>query len=128
MKTNIHQNGQGLRFHPVQENQCIWMRNGTVGFRICNNAFDCTSCDFDKEMSKQLAQKSTSWGDVMRQPHLHKNCRHMLTGRVLFNLCSHNFICKDCAYDQQLYEYELLLLREDDAAHANAQLKQVVNA
>ena len=37
----------------------------------------------------------------------------MLTGRVLFKLCSHNYECKDCAYDQFLYEYDQLLCEED---------------
>lgn len=37
----------------------------------------------------------------------------MLTGRVLFKLCSHNYECKNCAYDQQLYEYDQLLPEAD---------------
>ena len=37
---------------------------------------------------------------------LQKQCRHMQTGRVLFKLCSHNYECKDCAYDQLLDEYD----------------------
>ncbi len=31
----------------------------------------------------------------------------MLTGRVQFNLCAHNYECKDCSYDQTLYEEDL---------------------
>ena len=63
----------------------------------------------------------------MRQPHLHKQCRHMLTGRVIFKLCSHNYECKDCAYDQQLYEYDQLLCEEDVdlPAHIAAQVNKV---
>ena len=37
-----------------------------------------------------------------------KECTHMLTGRVPFKLCSHNYDCKDCAYDQLLDEYDRL--------------------
>jgi len=99
-----------------------------VNFKICENAFDCTSCAFDKGISRKAAQKPTalvSWQEVMRQPHLQKECRHMLTGRVLFKLCSHNFECKDCAYDQQLYEYDQLLGEDDLAAQAAAQFKKV---
>ena len=46
----------------------------------------------------------------------------MLTGRVLFKLCSHNYECKDCAYDQFLYEYDC---EEDLAALAAAQVNKV---
>ena len=61
----------------------------------------------------------------MQNPHLHKQCRHMLTGRVIFKLCSHNFECKDCAYDQQLCDYDQLLGEEDLSAHAAAQVNKV---
>ena len=111
MKTKVEQKGQGVRVFSMSENQCIWMKAGVVNFKICENAFDCTSCAFDKVISRKSVQKPTalvSWKEVMNQPHLNKECRHMLTGRVIFKLCSHNFECKDCAYDQQLCEYDQL--------------------
>jgi hypothetical protein len=58
----------------------------------------------------------------MRQPHLHKECRHMLTGRVLFKLCSHNYECKDCAYDQFLADYDQVLSAEHLPALAASQV------
>jgi glycine cleavage system H lipoate-binding protein len=112
----------------MDDNQCVWMKAGVVNFKICDNAFDCTSCAFDKGISKKAAQKPTalvSWQEVMQQPHLHKECRHMLTGRVQFKLCSHNFECKDCAYDQQLYEYDQLLGEEDLWSHPATQVNRV---
>lgn len=124
MKTNGEQTDQGVRIFSMSQNQCIWMKAGVVNFKICENAFDCTSCAFDKEINR----KSTAladWREVMRNPKLHKECRHMLTGRVLFKLCSHNYECKDCAYDQQLYEYDQLLCEEDLAVPAAAQANQV---
>ena len=128
MKTQVRQKGQGVQVFSMGENQCVWMKAGVVNYKICENAFDCTSCAFDKGISKKFAQKPTalvSWKEVMQQPHLHKECRHMLTGRVLFKLCSHNFECKDCAYDQQLYEYDQLLDEEDLSAYSAAQVNQV---
>ena len=128
MKTKVEPEGQGGRVFSTSENQCIWMKAGVVNFKICENAFDCTSCAFDKGISRQSVQEPTalvSWREVMRQPHLHKECRHMLTDRVLFKLCSHNYECKDCAYDQFLYEYDQLLGEEDLAAHAAAQVNKV---
>ena len=128
MKTKVEQKGQGVQVFSMSENQCVWMKAGVVNFKICENAFDCTSCAFDKGMSKKLSQKPTalvSWKEVMQNPNLHKQCRHMLTGRVIFKLCSHNFECKDCAYDQQLCDYDQFLCEEDLSAHAAAQVNKV---
>jgi hypothetical protein len=55
---------------------------------------------------------------MRNKPYLQKECRHMLTGRVLFQLCSHNYECKDCGYDQLLYEYDQLPFEEDLSIHA----------
>ena len=128
MKTKVEQRGQGVQVFSMTENQCIWMKAGVVNFKICENAFDCTSCAFDKGMSRKSVQKPTalvSWKEAMHQPHLHKECRHMLTGRVIFKLCSHNYECKDCAYDQLLCEYDQLLCEEDLSAHSAAQVNKV---
>ncbi|MFA4903204.1 MAG: glycine cleavage system protein H [Desulfobaccales bacterium] len=128
MKTKVEQKGLGVRVLSMNENQCIWMKAGVVNFKTCENAFDCTSCAFDKAISKKSVQKPTalvSWKEVMGNPKLHKECRHMLTGRVIFKLCSHNFECKDCAYDQLLYDYDQLLCEEDLSAHSAAQVNKV---
>jgi hypothetical protein len=130
MRTNGEQKDQGIRVLSISENQCIWMKTGVVNFKTCENAFDCTSCDFDKGIGGKLAQKPTApvtWREVMRQPHLHKECRHMLTGRVIFKLCSHNYECKDCAYDQLLCGYDELLCGEDPdlSAHYATQVNKV---
>ena len=100
MKTKVEQRGQGVRVFSMSENQCVWMKAGVVNFKICENAFDCTSCAFDKGISVKSAQQlpaPVSWREVMRHQS-NKECRHMLTGRVLFKLCSHNYECQDCAY------------------------------
>ena len=128
MKGKSEPKGQGVRVFSMNDNQCVWMKAGVVNFKICENAFDCTSCAFDKGISRKAAQKPTalvSWKEVMQQPHLHKECRHMLTGRVQFKLCSHNFECKDCAYDQQLYEYDQLLDEDDLALPAAARFNKI---
>src|SRR5208337_4321755 len=103
MKTNGEEKGQGVRVFSMSENQCVWMKAGVVNFKICENAFDCTSCAFDKGFSRKSVQKPTalvSWKEVMQNSNLHQQCRHMLTGRVILKLCIHNYECKDCAYDQ----------------------------
>ncbi len=49
----------------------------------------------------------------------------MLTGRVPFKLCSRNFECKNCAYDQLLDDYDRLLGQEDPPILAAAQIHRV---
>jgi hypothetical protein len=122
MKTNGAQKDK----FSIGENQCVWMKAGVVHCKTCENTFDCTSCTFDKEISGKSALNPThivSWREVMRQPQLHKECRHMLTGRVLFKLCSHNYECKDCAYDQFLYEYDQMLCDKELMAHTTHLIK-----
>jgi glycine cleavage system H lipoate-binding protein len=128
MATKGDQKSPGVQVFSMSENQCVWVKAGVVNFKICENAFDCTSCAFDKGISRKLAQKPTalvSWQEVMNQPHLNKECRHMLTGRVLFKLCSHNFQCKDCAYDQMLCDYDQLLSEEDVLIHPAAHVSKI---
>jgi hypothetical protein len=120
MKTKVEQRGHGVQALSMTENQCVWMKAGMVDLKISENAFDRTFCAFDKAISSKANQKPialVSWREAMRsQPN--KECRHMLTGRVIFKLCSHDFQCKDCAYDQLLDDYDLLLGEEDLPAQA----------
>jgi hypothetical protein len=110
MKMTGEHQGHGMGVFPGIQNQCVWTKAGVVDCRICENAFDCTSCSFDKEISRQSRGLTGPfiWKKVMRQQG-QKECRHMLTGRVLFKLCSHDYNCNDCAYDQFLYESDQLL-------------------
>ena len=110
MKAKNEEKKSGLQVLSMTENQCIWMKAGVVNYKICDNAFDCTSCPFDKAMSKKSTKKPTalvSWRDAKRNEWTsQKECRHMLTGRVIFKLCSHDYECHNCAYDQMLYDYD----------------------
>jgi glycine cleavage system H lipoate-binding protein len=128
MKAKAEQKKPGVRVLSMHENQCVWMKAGVVNYKICENAFDCTSCAFDKMISGKSVKKPTalvSWKEVMQQPGLNHQCRHMLTGRVQFKLCSHNFECKDCAYDQLLYDYDQLLGEDDLEFHPALQVTKV---
>ena len=128
MKAKAEQKKPGVRVLSMNENQCVWMKAGVVNYKICENAFDCTTCAFDKMISGKSVKKPTalvSWKEVMQQPGLNHQCRHMLTGRVQFKLCSHNFECKDCAYDQLLYDYDQLLGEDDLELHPAVQVTKV---
>jgi hypothetical protein len=59
----------------------------------------------------------------MKSTQLPKACTHMLTGRVPFKLCSRNYECRNCAYDQLLDDYDRLLGQEDLPVIAAPQIK-----
>jgi len=93
------------------ENQCIWMKAGVVNFKLCDNAYDCLTCPFDKAMSRAVKKESAkiiSWREAMReQPYAKRECRHMLTGRVEHRYCSNAYRCDVCEFDQALDESDL---------------------
>jgi len=101
----------------VAENECIWMKAGVVNFRLCDNAYDCNTCPFDRSMTKAMNME-TDAGTINASPgwvqYLQKNykgaerpCRHTLTGRVdAPKICTLNYECYHCAYDQMLDEGE----------------------
>ena len=95
----------------ASQNECIWMKAGVINFKLCDNAFDCLSCPFDKAMSRSLRgqdKKLVSWRRAMRdKPYNQKECRHMLSGRVPYRLCANEYRCHLCEFDQALEEADL---------------------
>ncbi|MBW2029521.1 MAG: glycine cleavage system protein H [Deltaproteobacteria bacterium] len=83
-------------------NPCIWMRSGAVGFKNCNNFYDCTTCKYDQGMKNRVDQrKAVSWQDAMRRrPDIDRLCRHSLTNRIQKRLCAYNYECSRCDFDQ----------------------------
>jgi glycine cleavage system H lipoate-binding protein len=102
----------------VIEEECIWMKAGVVSFRLCDNAYDCTQCPFDRGMRKAMGLTSPAEGETAQPAwvdHLKKNyqgasrpCRHALTGRIEApKICAMNYECFHCPYDQMLDDYDL---------------------
>jgi glycine cleavage system H lipoate-binding protein len=95
----------------INEDQCIWMKAGIVNFRLCDNAYDCLSCRFDKAMHRNVKkgpERIISWGETLvKRPYNQKECRHMLTGRVQYHFCSNSYQCHACEFDQTLDEMDL---------------------
>jgi len=92
----------------IREDECIWMKAGVVNFKLCHNAFDCTTCSFDHAMQKALSQgkKTTSWRDeMMRKPHNERACRYMMSGDVPVKYCSNAYDCSTCEFDQLMQAY-----------------------
>jgi glycine cleavage system H lipoate-binding protein len=107
----------------VLSEECIWMRAGVVNYRICDNAFDCSSCAFDKGMRRALAsrrrmgtgesrQAPEYWATALgnRYAGMDRPCRHVLTGRVAPpKSCPLNYECHHCAFDQWVADTEDLV-------------------
>jgi len=104
----------------VIENECIWMKAGVVNFRLCDNAYDCTTCPFDTGMGKAMKSKSSSkknigensptWAESLRQKFKNdeRPCRHVLTGRIdPPKTCPNNYECNHCSFDQWLDDFDL---------------------
>ncbi len=102
----------------VIDNECIWMKAGVVTFRLCDNAYDCTSCPFDTGMAKAMKAKTKgkkpykppAWAEYLRKRYKNdeRPCRHVLTGRIdPPKTCPNNYECNHCSYDQWLDEFDL---------------------
>ena len=83
-------------------NPCLWMESGVVGFKNCNNFYDCTTCKYDLGMTKKVANgKQMSWQDAMRKrPSMDRTCRHSLTNRIAKRACAYDYECSTCDFDQ----------------------------
>jgi glycine cleavage system H lipoate-binding protein len=122
MKEKVSQK-KGVQGFQVIEDECVWMKGGVVNFRVCDNAYDCNNCPFDRGMRKALGQESATESNAKQnQPdwvnHLKKKyhggsrpCRHALTGRVdAPKICTMSYECHHCPYDQMLDDIDLSLL------------------
>jgi glycine cleavage system H lipoate-binding protein len=103
----------------VLENECIWMKAGVINYRICDHAYDCNNCPFDKGMRKAMGLDPTEdsgkvaprWVEVLKEKYRGAQlpCRHTLTGRVDSpKICIYNYECQHCPFDQLLDEIDLV--------------------
>jgi glycine cleavage system H lipoate-binding protein len=117
MKASSKTKIQGFQ---VVEKECIWMKAGVINFRICDSAYDCSRCAFDKGMRRAMNIDPTARSEKIAPEwaaHLQKKfagadrpCRHSLTGRVEApKICLLNYECYHCAYDQLLDDMDVEL-------------------
>jgi glycine cleavage system H lipoate-binding protein/uncharacterized CHY-type Zn-finger protein len=98
--------GQVWMFRPDRKakatHPCLWMQAGVTKFKNCNNFYDCGTCKYDLGMKKQVEKgKQISWQDAMRKrPGIERSCRHSLTRRIEHRMCSFNYNCSACDFDQ----------------------------
>lgn len=89
---------------------CVWSRAGVIKQTKCINAFDCLGCALDRrvlaDFEKQQGRAAQTDPRPVRMRLLMKQgkCRHMLSGRVSYSLCSYGYNCAKCPYDQMIEE------------------------
>lgn len=109
---------KAVRGFQVIENECIWMKAGVVNFRLCDNAYDCNQCSFDKGMRKAMGVGREPETEILAPrwvSYLQKKfrgtsrpCRHVLSGRIETpKICVLNYECYHCAFDQMLDDIDL---------------------
>ncbi|MCL5035722.1 MAG: response regulator [Chloroflexi bacterium] len=92
----------------TERKECIWMKSGVVSYRLCYNDYDCTSCEFNQQImeERKKAKTDTRFDEEMealrRQPATQRKCRHMLSGKVAYRVCSKLYQCGICEFDQQV--------------------------
>ena len=98
--------GQVWMFRPDKQakagNPCIWMQAGVAKNKNCDNFYDCNTCQYDLGMQKGVNQgKRISWQEAMRKrSDIDRTCRHSLTHRIENRVCSFNYNCSRCDFDQ----------------------------
>ena len=118
MKTKSKTGVKGLQ---VLEKECIWMKAGVINFRICDMAYDCNHCAFDKAMRRAMGMSregateeiAPNWVKHLQEKYCgaERPCRHSLTGRVEApKICTQNYECYHCAFDQMLDEMDMYQL------------------
>lgn len=128
MKTSSDKKQRRVQGFQVLENECIWMKAGVVNFRLCDNAYDCNTCPFDRGMRKAMGiasgadsrREAPRWVEHLKRTYdgATRPCRHTLTGRIEApKICVNNYECYHCAYDQMLDEMDMADTGDAPAYH-----------
>lgn len=94
--------------YSMSNDQCVWGRAGVIKPTKCINAFDCLGCSLDQRVLSNFKEKQKAAGKVQqRQARMllmvnQGKCRHMLSGRLSYALCSYGYDCVKCPFDQMI--------------------------
>jgi hypothetical protein len=100
----------------TNEGDCVWTDAGVILSRLCDHD-DCHNCLFDLGVREALGSNDddvvshigTGWKEYLKSHFKGGNrpCFHALAGRVEGpKLCTFNYECYHCPYDQMLDEME----------------------
>ncbi len=94
--------------------QCVWSRAGVIKPVKCINAFDCLGCTMDQRVLANFEEKRRAAGKNDQRPSRMQllmnqgKCRHMLSGRISYGLCSYGYNCVKCPFDQMIEDTSYL--------------------
>lgn len=100
--------------YSMTNDQCVWSRAGVIKQTKCFNAFNCLECSLDKRVLTDFEKNHGDAEVVDPRPVRMKllmnqgKCRHMLSGRVSYSLCSYGYNCVKCPYDQMIEDTSYL--------------------
>ena len=120
MEARIREDVKGMKIIPTDERKCIWMEAGVVSYKLCNNHYQCSTCDYDMAMSNKAAQNKIAaaetatpsrkkevveWMNEFRNmPSDQRKCRYMLMGEISYKICPNGFRCGECSFDQMMQD------------------------
>ncbi len=105
--------------------QCIWSKAGVIESTECTNAFDCLGCSIEKTALGVLEKECRASGKAgactgsMMSIMPQGQCRHMLSGRLSYCLCSHDS-CANCPVEQMIEDSGIAPTKVK-SEHADAQ-------
>ena len=91
----------------LRHHACVWTRLGFISYRLCTNNHQCTTCEFDQIMYYKLTSGVTDEhndliGEMKRKPGSQRLCRHVINGNVSIRLCTHQYMCSSCEFNQMM--------------------------
>jgi glycine cleavage system H lipoate-binding protein len=108
MKKNEQKSVRQPVVFSMVNDQCVWGRAGVIKPTKCINAFDCLGCVMDNQVLAKFEEKRKVEGKTdPRPPRMlllmnQGKCRHMLSGRISYGLCSQGYNCIKCPFDQMI--------------------------
>ncbi len=100
--------------YSMANDQCVWGRAGVIKSVKCINAFDCLGCAMDQRVLSAFEEKRNTLGKTDKRPARmlllmdQGKCRHMLSGRISYGLCSYGYNCVKCPFDQMIEDTSYL--------------------
>jgi glycine cleavage system H lipoate-binding protein len=98
--------GQPVVFSMPNE-ACIWSKAGVIESTECINAFDCLGCSIEKSVRTSSEDKGKARGQAVSGTRnmswfmSNGKCRHVLSGRISYGLCSSKS-CVNCPVEQMI--------------------------
>ncbi len=85
--------------------ECIWSKAGVIESTACTSAFDCLGCSVEKMVRASFEDKGAACGKSGARGTMWSmskgKCRHMLSGRISYGLCS-SPDCANCPVEQMI--------------------------